>query len=198
MFTWSLTGCALWFAESTPRVLVPGRTPGTPAGPSWRMLATPLHSHCCPWVTAETEGSSTFWFRDKRNRGVPITVVFFLTRIRKTRETNRLTLVFSGTSQLWWGWRSGWWLWSPPRTTVASSSCTQSNHLLDTMYTLKDVKKQTAIEMLTCGGSQKQYPAWPVRKKGTPIILLEKKPFNSILKILTNSHFFVGQFAAES
>lgn len=80
MFTWSLTGHALWFAESTPRVLVPGRMPGTPGGPSWRTLATPLHLHCCPSVTAETKGSSTFWFRDKRNRGVSITGVFFFDR----------------------------------------------------------------------------------------------------------------------
>lgn len=147
MFTWSLTGRALWFAESTPRVLVPGRMSGTQAGPSWRTLATPLRSHCCPLVTVETKGSSTFWFGDRRNRGVSITAIFFWPGYC---ETNRPTLVFSGTSQLWWGWTSGWWLWSLPRTIVASSSCKKTHRAIIclTWHTLDGSSKIGTIQIL--------------------------------------------------
>lgn len=72
-FTWSLTGRAVWFVGSTPRVLVRGMMPGTPAGPSWRRLATHLRSHCCPLVTVETKGSSTSWFGNNKYRGISIT-----------------------------------------------------------------------------------------------------------------------------
>lgn len=72
-FTWSLTGRALWFVGSTPRVLVRGMMPGTPAGPSWRRLATHLRSHCCPLITVETKGSSTSWFGNNKYRGISIT-----------------------------------------------------------------------------------------------------------------------------
>lgn len=52
-------------------------------------------------------------------------------------HARRLTLVFSGTSQLWWGWRSEWWLWSLPHTTAASSSCSMRHNKC----------KQTAMEV---------------------------------------------------